>query len=109
MLLAASSGYSGLRNQVARPLTILMICSGFVLLIACANVSNLLLARGAARRKEIAVRLAVGATRSRLLMQMLTESITLSVLGGVAGLALAWALVRVLLRLLPTGALAPLE
>lgn len=109
LLLAGSSGYSGLRSQTSRPLMILMITSGFVLLIACANVANLLLARSVTRRKEIAVRLAVGGTRSRLIMQMLTESITLSVMGGVGGLAVAWVGVAVLLRFLPIGASAPLE
>jgi predicted permease len=109
LLLAGSSGNSDLRNQASRPLTILMITSGFVLLIACANVANLLLARGVARRREIAVRLAVGAKRSRLVMQMLTESITLSAIGAAAGLALAWVGVRLLLRFLPTGAVTPLE
>lgn len=109
LLLAGSSGNSALRNQSSRPLTILLITSGFVLLIACANVANLLLARGVARRKEIAVRLAVGAKRSRLVMQMLTESLTLSVIGGIAGLALACVGVKSLLRFLPPGASSPLD
>jgi predicted permease len=109
LLLAGSSGNSPLRNQASRPLAILMITSGFVLLIACANVASLLLARAVARRKEIAVRLAVGAKRSRLVMQMLTESLTLSVIGGMAGLALAWVGVKSLLRFLPHGASSPLE
>ncbi len=109
LLLAGGTGYSRLRNQISRPLTILMIASGFVLLIACANVASLLLARGIARRKEIAVRLAVGAGRSRLVIQMLTESVTLSAIGGAAGLALARLGVRALLQFVPNDALSPLD
>ncbi len=102
-VLPGSQGYSYLRNQTSKPLIILMITVVLVLLIACANVANLLLARGLARRREIAVRLAVGAGRGRLVWQMLTESITLSVLGGLAGLFVAWIGVRVLLSFLPQG------
>ena len=90
-----------MRNQTSKPLTILMITVGVVLLIACANVANLQLARGLGRRKEIAVRLAIGAGRGRLIRQMLTESITVSVLGGLAGLVVAWMGVKVLLGFLP--------
>jgi predicted permease len=104
IVLPGDTGFSYLRRDVAKPLYILLVTTGPVLLIACANVANLLLARAVARRKEIAVRLAVGAGRGRLAVQMLTESVTLGVLGGLVGLGFAVVGVKVLLTFFPRGA-----
>ena len=107
-LLDASGGYSGLRNDIQKPLMVLMTVVGLVLLIACANVANLLLARAAARQREIAIRLAVGAGRARLVRQLVLETVVIAMAGGIAGAAFAWWGVRALLRFLPQRSV-PLE
>jgi predicted permease len=98
----AAIGYSSLRNEFDTALVVLMCMVGLVLLIACANVANLLIARGFMRQKEIAVRLSLGASRGRLVTQLLVESLVLSFAGGVAGLGLAFLLTQGLLALVPS-------
>lgn len=100
-LIPAAKGQSYLRRRFERPLVVLQWLVGLVLLIACVNVTNLLLARAAGRQREVAIRTAMGATRGQIVRQFLFESVVLAAAGGVAGLLMSRWMAQGLLRLLP--------
>lgn len=102
-----SRGQNPYADDMTKPVTVLMALAGFVLLLACANLANLLLARAGARQREMSVRLALGAGRGRILRQMMTESLLLSLTGGVAGLLLAWIVSNGIPRLLSQAGSPP--
>jgi ABC-type antimicrobial peptide transport system permease subunit len=109
ILEAGNRGQSGLHEEARTPLTILLGVTSFVLLIACTNVANLLLARSAARSAEMSVRLSVGASRRQLVTQLLGESCLLGLAGGVCGLLVAKGTLALLVSMLPAEVVRDLE
>ncbi|HEV2194318.1 MAG TPA: ABC transporter permease [Candidatus Acidoferrum sp.] len=99
---SASTGFSSLRRDSETPLYLLLGISGLVLVIACANLANLMLARAGAREQQITIRLALGATRGKMIRELLSESVLLAVGGSICGLFLAYAISRMLVAFIST-------
>jgi predicted permease len=110
VLTPGGAGVENLQQQTGSGLSLLMAISGLVLLVACANIANLLLAKGATRRAETSIRMALGAARSRLIRQLLVESVLLGCIGGVIGIAVAYGGARMILALaFPDAAHSPIQ
>ena len=104
---SAQSGLTGARRQFTQPLTIMMLAVGVILLIACANIGGLQLARAILREREMALRIALGGGQGRILRQLLTESLLVATLGGIAGLAFSWLGARAILAMVATSSTRP--